>query len=156
MKQRLFVLIASFLMVASLLAASSTNAYDFTTQNIVKTIGERSHIWPVFNVSQQELADLGIQISITNSQELMPIYRLSDLGKVLNVTIVIPEWNRAPPILYMLRGGPLGHSIANESAIYTQTQVVVYNEALGTLQYMIIDPWGFNSGVANSISYLPK
>jgi len=127
------------------IANSNANAYDFSAETIVKTIGEEAGVWPAMNITEQQLADAGIKIN-KNDGVIPPIYRLSDMGKVLGVTVYIEEWNRSPPLLYMMSGGPLGHSLIKEG-LQTQTQIVVYDETSGMLQYVVFDPWGTAAAV---------
>jgi len=141
------------ILVAILLATTTSNAYDFSTETITKTIGEEAKVWPVINITLEELSNAGIPITITDPSAIMTIYRLSDLGKAMSVTVYIKEWNQAPPIMFMDKNGSLGHSVANESQVYTQTRVIVYNEEVGQIQQIVIDPWGTTMKIVRRISY---
>jgi len=144
--------ILKILAIMSLMIASSS-AYDFSTETITKTVGEKADVWPVINITLADLSDAGIRITITDPNAIMTIYRLSDIGKAMGVTVYIEEWNRSPSLLFMDKNGSLGHSVANTSQVYTQTRAIIYNESSREIQQIVIDPWGAAMVVAQRASY---
>lgn len=145
--------LAVFLLFAvSLLATAAIATDEFTTDKVVGIIEAKSGILPDFYTTSQQIADLGMNINLTTTdpKQLVPIYQLAKLGQVLSVVEDVPEWNSAPPVLYRLQGGPLGHNLANKTRMYTQTPVVVYNGMTGELQYWLINPWGKQKKLMNA------
>ena len=135
------------------IAIINGSAYDFSTETITMIVGEETGVWPAFNITLGDLADTGVRIAITDPDAIMAIYRLSDIGKAMGVTVYIHEWKSSPPILFMDKNGSLGHSVANASQVHTQTRVIVYDESLSEIQQIVIDPWGTAMGVAQRAKY---
>jgi len=135
------------------IAIINGSAYDFSTETITRVVGEEAGVWPAFNITLDDLADAGIRIAVTDSNAIMAIYRLSDIGKAMGTTVYIEEWNRSPSILFMDKNGSLGHSVVNASQVHAQTRVIVYDEESGEIQQIVIDPWGNAARIAQRAKY---
>jgi len=146
--KKILIMVAIFFIVAV-----SGDAYDFSTETITRIVGEETGVWPAFNITLGDLADIGVRIAITDPDAIMAIYRLSDIGKATGATVYIEEWNRSPPILFMDRNGSLGHSLVNTSQVHTQTRVIIYDEKSGEIQQRVIDPWGTAERIAQRVKY---
>ncbi|MCU0652836.1 MAG: hypothetical protein MUD10_01085 [Candidatus Pacebacteria bacterium] len=128
--------------------------YKYNTSDVVRIIYERAGVLPAFNLTQKDLVDGGFETTIKDQNVSMPIYRLKDFGRVLNVTEYVPNWNRAVPVLYLLnKGRPLGSALANTTEIHVQSQVFLYNSDKKKVIQMVFNPWGPQSEVYHSAPY---
>ena len=151
MKSSLILLVLMSLMVSTLICAG----HVYTPEKAVRIIGEKSGVWPIFNLTQQELANMGFPIKVKNPVMSMPIYPLSGLGEVLAVVEYDPEINRAPAVLYLINQGPLRNTDTNKTLMITQTQVIVYDENAEELQLLLINPWRSGAVVARHRTFNP-